>query len=128
MAKCLRCGAGPEWIKGCAPSVARDEEIADLRAEIERLRKRLATLEAGANDWADQAAQRIVRLCDQVLDESPEGWSATPSVERVAEIIREAAQPRIGDIEQAIQKLRDAGLSAWDEIDDPDEYIRDMRS
>jgi hypothetical protein len=35
--------------------------------------------------------------------------------------------PQIGDVDQAIQNLRDAGLDAWDQIEDPEAFIREMR-
>ena len=42
--------------------------------------------------------------------------------------IRNFTQPRLGNSDEAINELRDAGLSAWDEIDDPEKYIRELRS
>ena len=35
--------------------------------------------------------------------------------------------PRLGDFTKAIMELREAGLDAWDEVDDPEQYIREMR-
>ena len=43
MAKCLRCGAGPEWLQGKVPTSADTVTIrnAALRAERDRYRKAL---------------------------------------------------------------------------------------
>lgn len=35
--------------------------------------------------------------------------------------------PKVGDVGEAIQAVRAAGLDAWDEIDDPERLIREMR-
>lgn len=37
------------------------------------------------------------------------------------------SQPKLGNVEKAIEKLREAGLSAWDEIENPESYVRGMR-
>lgn len=41
--------------------------------------------------------------------------------------INDFAQPTIGRIPDAIKELRDAGLRAWDDIDDPEKYIQELR-
>jgi len=35
--------------------------------------------------------------------------------------------PKIGNVDEAISKLRAAGLDAWDQIDDPQAYLDDLR-
>ncbi|MEX0716300.1 MAG: hypothetical protein WD066_06935 [Planctomycetaceae bacterium] len=42
--------------------------------------------------------------------------------------INDFNQPRIGDSASAIENLRRAGLSAWDQIRNPEGYIREFRS
>lgn len=42
--------------------------------------------------------------------------------------ITDFTQPRIGDVNQALKQLHDAGLKAWDEIEDPDAFIQELRS
>ncbi len=42
--------------------------------------------------------------------------------------INSFTQPRVGDPTAAIEELRNAGLDAWDEIDDPETYIKELRS
>lgn len=41
--------------------------------------------------------------------------------------IRDFTQPRLGNPLIAIKELRDAGLSAWDDIEDPSAFIEDLR-
>ncbi len=41
--------------------------------------------------------------------------------------ITEFAQPRLGDALEAISQLREAGLSAWDDVKDPEAVIRGLR-
>ncbi len=41
--------------------------------------------------------------------------------------INDFTQPLLGDPVEAIEKLRGAGLSAWDEIDDPEGHIQELR-
>jgi hypothetical protein len=42
--------------------------------------------------------------------------------------IRDFTQPELGGIEETIEQLRNAGLKAWDQIGDPDAFLREMRS
>jgi len=52
MSKCLRCGAGSDWIEGKVPAKPRDDEIFDLRNEVERLRTIITELRIILdNDW-----------------------------------------------------------------------------
>lgn len=41
--------------------------------------------------------------------------------------INDFTQPHFGDPVEAIKELRHAGLSAWDQIDDPERYIQELR-
>ena len=41
--------------------------------------------------------------------------------------IRDFSQPRLGDGEQALEELRQAGLNAWDNVADPAALIEEMR-
>jgi hypothetical protein len=41
--------------------------------------------------------------------------------------ITDFTQPRLGKPSAAIKALREAGLDAWDKIDDPEAYLREMR-
>lgn len=42
--------------------------------------------------------------------------------------IGDFAQPSLGDPDDAIMKLRDAGLNAWDKIGNPEGYLRECHS
>lgn len=42
--------------------------------------------------------------------------------------IRSFTQPRVGNTKTAVDKLRSAGLSAWDSVGNPDTYIQELRS
>ena len=42
--------------------------------------------------------------------------------------IRDFTQPQLGDPSQALEQLRNAGLKAWDNIDNPDTFIQELRS
>ncbi|MGA2033684.1 MAG: hypothetical protein ABSG68_15635 [Thermoguttaceae bacterium] len=42
--------------------------------------------------------------------------------------IRDFTQPQLGDVIQTLQQLREAGLKAWDQIEDPDAFIQELRS
>jgi hypothetical protein len=42
--------------------------------------------------------------------------------------IRSFTQPRLGNAKAVVDKLRGAGLSAWDSISDPDAYIQELRT
>jgi len=41
--------------------------------------------------------------------------------------IRDFTQPRLGNLTEALEDFRNAGLSAWDQISDPAKYIRELR-
>jgi len=41
--------------------------------------------------------------------------------------ITDFTQPRLGKPADAIKALRSAGLDAWDDVDDPEAYLREMR-
>jgi hypothetical protein len=42
--------------------------------------------------------------------------------------IRDFSQPHLGDVNQVLEQLREAGLKAWDKIEDPDAFIQELRS
>lgn len=42
--------------------------------------------------------------------------------------INDFSQPSMGNAREAIERLRSAGLSGWDEVEDPEAAIRDLRS
>jgi hypothetical protein len=36
-------------------------------------------------------------------------------------------QPQLGDVDELIEELRAAGLDAWDQIEDPEAFIKEVR-
>jgi hypothetical protein len=42
--------------------------------------------------------------------------------------IKDFTQPQLGDPNQALEELREAGLKAWDDIEDPNAFIQELRS
>ena len=41
--------------------------------------------------------------------------------------IKDFSQPKLGDVNSAIKELRDAGMSAWDDISDPETFLGELR-
>jgi len=41
--------------------------------------------------------------------------------------INDFTQPRLDDVSETISELRDAGLNAWDEVDNPEQHLRGLR-
>ncbi len=46
MTKCLRCGAGSEWIKGRVPMMSRDDEVDQLRQQLAEYQRDHEAMEA----------------------------------------------------------------------------------
>jgi hypothetical protein len=42
--------------------------------------------------------------------------------------IKDFTQPQLGDPNKALEELREAGLKAWDDIENPDAFIQELRS
>jgi ABC-type transport system substrate-binding protein len=42
--------------------------------------------------------------------------------------IKDFTQPQLGDPSKAIEELREAGLKAWDDIENPDAFVQELRS
>jgi hypothetical protein len=66
------------------------------------------------------------QLYQQIAAEGKATW-IRPTWRVLRFKIHEFSQPRIGDVNQFIQNLRAAGFDAWDNIQDPDAFIRDLR-
>jgi len=39
----------------------------------------------------------------------------------------ETLKPGLGNVEQSLEELRNAGLDAWDKVEDPEVLIRELR-
>ncbi len=64
MARCLKCGAGNEWLEGKVPDLPYDEEIAKLRAEVVKLKSMLSKNEGRVKEIVDES---LVRQRDAAL-------------------------------------------------------------
>ncbi|HUT14256.1 MAG TPA: hypothetical protein VMY42_27470 [Thermoguttaceae bacterium] len=82
--------------------------------------------------YCDVNSRDLVRRLGQCLYEQIAAVGTARWIHRPWKLyeftINDFTRPRLGDTTEAIEKLRGAGLSAWDEIDDPEEYVRELRS
>lgn len=68
----------------------------------------------------DDLRQELVELCELV-------GSLEFRVFQIAAARPLLPAPHLGDVDVAIQELREAGLKAWDDVADPETLIREMR-
>jgi hypothetical protein len=85
-----------------------------------RSRMLICTLES-----AEVARKLGQKLYEQVVVHGEATWLRT-NWTVVGFKIREVHQPRLGEAEEMIQALRNAGGSAWDQIDDPQAYLEEV--
>jgi hypothetical protein len=82
--------------------------------------------------YCDVESRDLVRRLGQHLYEDIAARGAAVWIHRSWRLykftIRDFSQPRLGDSQQAIQQLREAGLKAWDDISDPESFIRELCS
>lgn len=82
--------------------------------------------------YCDVRSRDLVRRLGQHLYEQIAATGTARWIHRFWKLyeftINDFTQPCLGDVVHAIEELRRAGLSAWDQIDDPEEYIRELRS
>ncbi len=91
MTKCLRCGADSSWIQGQAPCKARDEEIAELRDEVERSQRALKLISVDYDQRCHDMKQLRQHMgCDgSDLEQLCAAWDAKcQEVERLQRVIR----------------------------------------
>lgn len=78
--------------------------------------------------YCDVADRKLVRQLGKHLYEQIAASGTATWIHRSWHIydfnLRGFSQPRLGDPTKAIAKLRDAGLRAWDNIPDPDSYLK----
>jgi len=81
--------------------------------------------------YCDVGSQDLVRRLGQHLYEQIAATGTATWIHRSWRIhaftINDFTQPRLGNLTEALEELRNAGLSAWDQIDDPNKYIRELR-
>jgi hypothetical protein len=81
--------------------------------------------------YCDVQSRDLVRRLGQHLYEDIAAIGTAEWIHRTWRIyrftIRDFTQPRLGDPTEAIAELRGAGLSAWDQVADPEALIRELR-
>ncbi len=82
--------------------------------------------------YCDVKSQDLVRRLGQHLYEQIAARGTATWIHRSWRIydfaIQDFTQPQLGDPAKAIEQLRSAGLKAWDQIADPEAFIRELRS
>ncbi len=82
--------------------------------------------------YCDVKSRKLVQRLGQHLYEDIAATGTAVWIHRSWRVykftINDFTQPRLGNASDAITELRNAGLDAWDHIDQPDQYLREMRS
>jgi len=81
--------------------------------------------------YCDVESQDLVRRLGQHLYEQIAATGTATWIHRSWRIhefkINDFTQPRLGNLTESLKELRNAGLSAWDEVSDPENYIQELR-
>lgn len=81
--------------------------------------------------FCDVQNRNLVRRLGQHLYETIVATGQAVWIHRSWRVLRftisDFTQPNLGDPSETIAELRAAGLSAWDEIDDPEGYLAELR-
>jgi hypothetical protein len=82
--------------------------------------------------YCDVQSRELARKLGQHLYEQIAATGTAKWIHRTWRIyefrITDFTRPRLGDAVKAIEEFRRAGLNAWDSVDDPEGYIRELRS
>ncbi len=82
--------------------------------------------------YCDVGSKALVQRLGQHLYERIVATGTATWIHRTWRIYRfrinDFTQPQLGDPDKAIEQLRTAGLKAWDDVDNPDSLIRELRS
>jgi hypothetical protein len=80
--------------------------------------------------YCDVESRELVRRLGQHLYENIAATGTAVWIHRTWRVVRftlrDFHQPRLRDYAAALQDLREAGLSAWDTIDDPKSYLQEF--
>ena len=75
--------------------------------------------------------RKLVQRLGHVLYENIAATGTAVWIHRTWRIYRftisDFTQPELGDVDQMLHELREAGLKAWDEIQDPEAFIQELR-
>jgi DNA invertase Pin-like site-specific DNA recombinase len=112
--------------------------VAQYETEVrgERVRAGQAAARAGGKKWGGSEKGRRVKVTDEQEKMILRGKADGMKVAAIAKAVGLSrptvygvlkAQPKTGNVSQAIKELRAAGLDAWDNVDDPESFIAELR-
>lgn len=150
VAKALHCKVEVSWADDCSPLFVVDEsQFARISKKlfltgettvigrVERvggatgMRCLMRVPGRGRLLYCDVSSKELVQRLGKHLYETVAAVGTATWIHRTWWIyqftIRDFSQPQIGDVNEMIQDLRNAGLDAWDRIDNPEEFIRELR-
>ncbi len=82
--------------------------------------------------YCSVSSKKLVQRLGQHLYEEIAATGTATWIHRTWRIyrftIRDFTQPCLGNAQEALEQLRNAGLKAWDEIEDPEAFIQRLRS
>jgi hypothetical protein len=93
-------------------------------------------------DFWERHDCEFVAACEEVWILTLPGWAQSRGVQAELALAEKLGKPirfadpetlevtlsgRLGEVDEAITVLREAGLRAWDDVPDPDALIREMR-
>lgn len=82
--------------------------------------------------YCDVQGRELARRLGQHLYENIVATGTATWIHRTWKVldftIKDFTQPTLGDPTEAIDRLRAAGLSAWDNIEDPEAYLAELKS
>lgn len=84
-------------------------------------------------DFWQRFDRAYLAVCSRMIVYCLPGWRESKGVQEEIAVMKEMGKlvelfpDRTQKVDDMLQQLRDAGLSAWDAIDDPEEYIRELR-
>jgi len=115
------------FVKGITTIVGTVERAGGATGE--RCLLRIAGRRRGL--YCDVKGRKLVRRLGKHLYEQIAATGTATWIHRTWRIhefvITDFTQPKMESVPGAIDELRAAGLSAWDDIDDPEKYIRELR-
>lgn len=81
--------------------------------------------------YCDVGSKELVQRLGQHLYEQIAATGTATWIHRSWRIheftMNDFTQPRLGNLTEALEELRNAGLSAWDQISDPEKYLRELQ-
>lgn len=82
--------------------------------------------------YCNVASKAVVQRLGQHLYETIVARGTAVWIHRTWRIYRftitDFTQPQLGDVDQTLEQLHEAGLKAWDNIGSPEDFIQELRS